>query len=156
MRMQRSIDIAVPAADAWALLSSYDDDPRWRREVTSMVPTPPGAAVVGTTTVETLRMFGSTFTTDGEVVDLVPGRSLAWRASSDAVDASGQRLVDPLTDGTCRVTLSYDLRPKGANRMTAPLLFWAFRRNVRRNSAALVRLLEEAQPRSASASSCAA
>ena len=43
------IDIDRPAAEVWALLADYGNDPTWRRGVTTMAPNPPGPVPPGWT-----------------------------------------------------------------------------------------------------------
>lgn len=150
MHFEASIELDVDAATAWRVLGDHRRDPDWRHEVVSMIPTPDGPAQVGTTTVEVARVLGSTFTTPGAVVAVDPGRRMAWCATSDAIDAAGERIVEPLGGGRCRVRLTYELRGKGATRLAMPLLSWAFRRSVRRNLRGLPAIATEpaaTQPR---------
>lgn len=147
MRFTLTTAADVPAPTAWSFISDYGQDARWRREVVSMQADPPGPPAPGTVTTEVARVLGSTFTTPGEVLAVDAGRSLEWRASSPAVDAWGRRRVEALGPDRCRISLDYDLRTKGLNRLLAPLLHPAFRRTVRRNLRGLPALLRDHQPR---------
>lgn len=134
--LSETLDLDVPAAVAWAVVSDYRRDPEWRAGVLAMVPSPPGPVVPGTTTVERIRVAGRTYRNDGEVTAVGPDRRFEWRTTAGAV-ASGARVVEVLDEARCRVRLDLCVTPTGPNRLLAPLL----RRVLRRNLAADVHRL---------------
>jgi hypothetical protein len=80
MRFEASAEVRSRPEDVFAVLSDYQQDPRWRAGVISMRPEPLGAAQVGTTTDEVIRFLGITTRTPGQVTQLVDGKLLAWEA----------------------------------------------------------------------------
>jgi uncharacterized membrane protein len=134
--LTRSHIVPAPAAAVWAVLADYRRDPEWRTGVRSMEPDTEGEPRPGTTVQEVLRIAGSTKHI-GSVVDAVePGRRVAWH-TTDGSDVNGFRMVEPIGDDRCRVTLGITVRPHGAEKLMAPL----FRRILGRNTAGdLVRL----------------
>ncbi len=143
--LTRSLTIAAPADEVWAILSDYRRDPEWRTGVLVMEPTPPGPAQPGTTTHERMRLGGRTYVNDGVVDTVEPGRRLTWHTTEGA-DADGARAVEPLTDGTCHVTLSLRVRPHGAEALMAPVVRRMLDRNLRRDLDALAALVTAAVP----------
>ena len=127
-----SRDVDADAADVWAVLADYHQDPRWRTGVVAMTASTDGTAVAGTTTREELRLAGQTWINDGVIDDVEPGRRLRWHTRQGA-DANGARSVDPLAPGRCRVTLELEVRPHGAERLLAPVLRRILARNLRRD-----------------------
>lgn len=115
-----SVDVDVPAAEAWAVVADYAHDVHWRGGVVAMVPEPPGPVVRGTTTHEEMTFGGRTIRNDGVVIAVEAGRSFSWRTTAGA-DADGSRTVVPLGDDRCRVTLSLRVRPHGVERLLVPL-----------------------------------
>jgi hypothetical protein len=124
----------------WALIAAYERDPEWRTGVTSMTPDQPGPLAPGSTTVEVMRFGGRTYRNVGEILEVLPGRSVAWRTTAGA-EASGRRSVEPGADGSCDVTLELTVRPHGIERLLAPVLSRMLARNLDRDLANLERLV---------------
>lgn len=139
--MSTSVDVARPADLAWSVLGDYDQDPRWRRGVSTMAPSPPGPARPGTRTDEHLRFAGRWYRNGGIVLTVGPGRSLTWRTTS-GVEAEGTRGVEDLGPGRCRVHLETQVQPTGLERLLSPVLGAALRRNLAGDAERLRTLLE--------------
>jgi hypothetical protein len=135
------IEIDRPADEVWAVVADYARDAEWRREVTSMVPEPAGAAAIGTRTHETGRMLGSPFETDGVVVD-ARHHWFRWTASGDGSRAEGTRAVEAIGPSRCRVVLGYDVGLTGGMRALNPVFVASFRRAARGNLRRLRTLVE--------------
>jgi uncharacterized protein YndB with AHSA1/START domain len=131
-----------PAAEVWALLADYGNDPAWREGVRTMAPEPPGPVRPGTTTLEELRFAGRTMRIPGEVLTVEPGRSFTWRASR----AEGRRTVEPLADDRCRVVLEMEVTLTTAERMMGPLLVSMLRRRVAEDLERLAALAGAGEP----------
>lgn len=124
-------EIACPAARVWAVVADYGQDPRWRKGVETMAPSPEGIVGVGTTTAEVMRFAGRTYRNCGEVIQVEPGRSFAWRTTS-GIDAEGGRLVEPLGEDRCRFTFHVCVTPRvTSERLLEPALRWLLRRSIR-------------------------
>src|SRR5690242_9590673 len=141
MRFEASAEVRSPPEDVFAVLSDYQQDPRWRAGVISMRPEPPGAAQVGTTTDEVIRFLGITTRTPGQVTQLVEGKLLAWEARGTRLIASGIRRVEPALDGA-RVTLNTEIRLRGQWRVMEPLLALVYKRQLRGDLARLKTFIE--------------
>jgi uncharacterized protein YndB with AHSA1/START domain len=127
---ERVID--APADTVWHLVADYARDPEWRTGVISMVPSPTGTVRAGTTTVEHLRLAGRHIRTEGEVTDVVDGRSFSWRTIAGA-DARGSRTVEALGPDRCRLRLELAVTPHGVERLLAPVLRRMLHANLRRD-----------------------
>ncbi|WP_433221435.1 SRPBCC family protein [Microtetraspora malaysiensis] len=124
-------EIACAAARVWAVVADYGQDPRWRKGVETMAPRPEGIVRVGTTTAEVMRFAGRTYRNGGEVIQVDPGRSFAWRTTS-GIDAEGDRLVEPLGADRCRFTFHVRVTPRvTSERLLEPALRWLLRRSIR-------------------------
>lgn len=138
-----SVDIDRPARDVWAVLADYGRDPEWRSGVLSMTADPPGLAARGTTTAEVMRFAGRTLRNDAEIIRVSPGRELAWRTTS-GIDVSGVRVVEPRDPQRCRVRLATRVRPRGFDRVLAPLARLLLQRRITRDGRRLRSLAERA------------
>jgi hypothetical protein len=145
MLIEESIVIRRPAGAVFDFVSDYRNDPRWRRGVAAMTPTPPGPAADGTRVHEVLRFAGRTHVTDTTVHDVVPGRSLRFEGAGTGGRVRGRRSVQPVADGT-RLTNEVHVETGGLLRLFEPLLAPLFRRGTRRDLATLKQLLEGAGP----------
>lgn len=119
-----------PAAQIWAVLADYEQDPSWREGVETMAPSTSGPATVGTTTAEVLHLAGKTYRNGGEVTAVEPGQRLEWRTTSGA-DACGSRSVRPIDARSCEVSLELHLRYHGAQRLMAPVLTPMLRKGLK-------------------------
>ncbi|TYB64734.1 hypothetical protein FXF51_19940 [Nonomuraea sp. PA05] len=131
IELQEAGEIACPAGRVWAIVADYGRDPHWRNGVETMAPRPEGVVRVGTTTAEVMRFAGRTYRNGGEVVQVEPGRSFAWRTTS-GIDAEGGRLVEPLGADRCRFTFHVRVTPRATSeKLLEPVLRWLLRRSVR-------------------------
>ena len=138
-----TIELDVPAAAAWEVVSDYARDVEWRTGVTEMRSTPAGPAAVGTVTHEVIRVGGRTYRNTGLVEDVVPGRRLSWR-TTDGARAHGSRTVDPIGDRRCVLTLELHVVPTGVNRLLAPMLRRMLAGNLRKDLRTLSLLVDAA------------
>jgi uncharacterized protein YndB with AHSA1/START domain len=138
--LDRSIEIRVPTERVWRVVGDFDRDREWRG-VDEMVSQPPGPAKEGTRTHEVLRFLGSTYVTDAEVVEVVPGELLVFEGSGDGTTVRGSRRVVDLGDRT-RYESRLAVEVTGSMRAFAPLLRVLLGRRVRRELRRLRALLE--------------
>jgi Polyketide cyclase / dehydrase and lipid transport len=139
-------DIPVEPAAVWSTLADYRRDPEWRTGVVEMTPSPSGPVTAGTTTREVLRMGGRTWVNIGVVDAVVAERAVRWHTTEGA-DANGTRSVEPAGRGS-RVTLNVTVRPRGTERLAAPILRRMLERNMRHDLVRLGELVlaDEPQP----------
>jgi len=132
----------LPPDEAFALVSDYRHDPRWRAGVASMQPSTAGPARPGTRTEETIRFLGRTFVNPGRVVR-VDGRCMEWEASSDTTRARGTRAIAPLGSRRSSFTYSIEVELVGAGGFTNAIVGRLFRRRVRKDLRRLRKLVRE-------------
>lgn len=106
-------EIGAPAETVWAMVadmprmgewSPENEGARWLRGATG--PTP-GATFQGTN-----RNGTKTWTTEGTIVDAVPGRLFTFRVDVKGFKVAEWRYVFETTDGGCRVTETW-INPRG-------------------------------------------
>ena len=135
------VEIDQPAALVWDLVADYRNDPRWRRGVSRMQPTPAGAVQIGTTTDEAMRLAGQSYRNLGLVTAVRPGEHFAWRTTAGA-DANGSRTVTPVAEVRCIVRLTVAARVTGRQRVIGPLLALLLQRNLSADARRLKALAE--------------
>jgi uncharacterized membrane protein len=135
------VTIDRPAPSVWALVADYRNDPRWRRGVSRMEPSPAGPVGVGTTTDEVMRLAGRTYRNCGLVTAVQPGTHFEWRTTSGA-DANGSRTVTPVSENRCTVRLAIAARVPGPQRLIGPLLVKILQRNLSADTRTLKVLAE--------------
>ncbi|MFC4122891.1 SRPBCC family protein [Nonomuraea zeae] len=124
-------EITRPAGAVWAVVADYRQDPRWRGGVETMAPDPAGIVRVGTTTAEVMRFAGRTYRNGGEVTQVRPGHSFAWRTTS-GIDAEGGRIVEALGEDRCRFTFHVRVTPRTTfDKLLEPVLGRLLRRAIR-------------------------
>lgn len=127
-----TVTLSCSAEQAWAVVADYSFDVRWRSGVLSMTAEPSGPVVPGAVTVERMRLAGKVWENVGEVRGVESGRRFTWRTVAGA-DAEGARGVAPAGPDRCVVTLELRVRPRGAERLLAPVLGRMLRRNLGRD-----------------------
>lgn len=138
--------IDAPAAMAWRVVADYSRDVDWRRGVVRMAPTPVGLVQVGTTTAEEMKLAGTTYRNNGQVVAVDPGSRFQWCTTAGAV-AHGSRQVTPIDSERCRVRLELHVTPTGPNRLFAPILRRMLDKGLAGDVQRLRELVETATPR---------
>jgi uncharacterized membrane protein len=136
------VEIDRPAALVWDLIADYRNDPRWRRGVSRMQPSPAGPVRVGTTTEESMRLAGKEYQKLGLVTAVQPGAHYEWRTTAGA-DASGSRTVTPVTEDRSIFRLAVAARVTGWQRVIGPLLAMMLRCNMSADGRKLKRLAEQ-------------
>src|SRR5689334_1712241 len=120
--------IERPVSDVWSVLADYRRDTEWRSGVTEMTstchPVRPGAE-----TSETMQAGGRTCRNRGVVDEVVEQRILAWH-TVEGVEAYGRRSTAAVDGGRTTVRLELAVRPRGVERLMAPILRRMLQRNL--------------------------
>ena len=122
--------IQAPPERAWALLSDYANDPRWREGLRRMEQDRPGPVYEGARVVEELVVLGRSVVSEVEVYDVEPGTAFSWRVG-DGTAASGRRRVVPIDADRCELILEKRLVLAGADRLVQPIVALAVGRTER-------------------------
>ena len=139
--MTASVVIDCSPGQAFAYVSDYRNDPRWRSGVEEMRQDPDGPTGAGTRTIERMRFQGRIRETEARVVEFDPPHRVGFRTTSGYFTASGHRAVTA-EEGGARVeyhvlaTLSPWLRP------LTPIIRAAFARRLAKDLKSLQALLE--------------
>ncbi len=122
--------IQAPPERAWALLSDYANDLRWRKGLQRMAQDRPGPVYEGAQVIEELVVLGRTVVSEVEVYDVEPGTAFSWRVG-DGTAASGRRRLVPIDANRCELVLAKRLELAGADRLLQPIVALAVRRTER-------------------------
>lgn len=125
----------------WAVLGNYARDREWRSGV-EMRQEPPGMAIQGAMTYETLRFLGRTMSVVARLEEVEPGKRLVFQTVESDVPVRGERRVEPLDDGKSLVTLKLSLRPAGLWAIFAAPMAQLLRRRVARDLDSLAALVQ--------------
>jgi uncharacterized membrane protein len=142
MKLHARIEIERPAAEVFAFLSNFENNPRWQqgmRAARFITPPPIGP---GSQYEQVARFLGRTITTRFEITDFQPGRSISIRSIESTFPIQVTRSVEPLDDGRTLVTADIRGGPGGVFRPFAPLIRRLAQRSVTADYQRLKRLLE--------------
>lgn len=141
VRIEESVLIDRPPSEVWEAVADYSLDPRWRNGLVEMTPDPPGPAALGTKVHEVVRSSGRTYVADATVTEFEPGTSYRFDGNGTIGALQGGRSVRAEGSGT-EFTYEVVLEPRGMMRFLRPILGHTVRSGLRKDLAALKRLLE--------------
>ena len=137
-----TVEIARPAAEVFAFVTTPANFPRWAGAVvTASRQTSPGPVGLGTTFTQQNRILGRRFTTEMRVVTYEPVRRFEYEATAGPIRFAGHYTFAPVAGGT-RFTSVDESTPPGGLRFLQPLLQPLAQRQIRRNLARLKAVLE--------------
>ena len=137
-----SIEIERPAAEVFAFVSEFPNNPRWQRGMQSCRWTSEPPLRVGSTYCQHARFLGKDVYQSFEIVDLVPGRRIGFRSMSGSFPISVVRTVEALGEKSSRFTEAVEGDARGFYRIASPVLQVLVRSSVKRDFPVLKRLLE--------------
>ena len=137
-----SIEIDRPAADVFAFVSEFPNNPRWQRGQVSCRWTSEPPLRVGSTYDQHARFLGRDMVNSFRVVEHEPGRRVTFASTSGTFPLTITRTVEPLSDSRSRFSEHVSGEPGRFFRIAAPLLRLLVRRSIRRDFPRLKRLLE--------------
>lgn len=144
IRHMQDIHIRRTSGDVYDFVASRyaDNHPRWDEDVVELRRLDQGPIAKGSRFVMKLRRgFGRIDEVLNEVVELVPGRCIAFRSGSPAMEFNIAFNFDSVADGT-RLRVEVGAEPHGAMRVMSPMLRRAMPRIAARNTARIRELLE--------------
>jgi len=134
MKIELSININATPEEVWYWLGDPERAKAWMTSVgrTEYIQRTPG--LVGSTFREYVQEDGRGTWLQGEILDYVPGRRMAFHLEGD------YNIVDVIfsledVGGLSRVTQTADMRFKGLLRLTGLIFGRAIRKNISRQSA---------------------
>jgi hypothetical protein len=118
-----SVKVARPGAEVFRFVANdhFVNHPRWDPDI-RIEQTTPGPVGEGTRGRFSRRMaFGRRMTADLLVDRFVPGRAFGIRMTSGTAGRF-EYSIDPIDDASSRLTMDYEMEPKGAAQLLEPLM----------------------------------
>jgi uncharacterized membrane protein len=141
-----SIEIDRPAADVFAFVSEFPNNPRWQRGQRECRWTSPPPLRVGSTYEQHARFLGRDLVNSFRVIELDPGRRVKFTSTAGTFPLTITRTVEPLGDSRARFTEQVAGDPRGVYRIAEPILRQLVKHTIKRDFPRLKALLETPQP----------
>lgn len=136
-----NVTIDRPAATVAAFLEDLTRQGDWQSSLIS-VHADSLPIRVGTRVSEHRRIPGGTHSVTYEITEFTPGRGFAFRGKGGPVEVSARVRIDPVDEGSCRVTAEFDFRAGLKGKVLLPLVRREAGRQLPEDQARLKALLE--------------
>lgn len=143
MNTQTAIDVDVPSARAFALISDFSRNPEWQEGMERCAWTSTGPLAVGSTYEQEARFLGKAILSTFQVTELTPGRSVSIESVVSTFPIQVRRWVEPLGPEQCRIHASVSGQPPWYMRL--PGMASMVARSVAQDYTRLKALLESAE-----------
>jgi uncharacterized membrane protein len=120
-RFELNIVINRPIEEIFAVLSSLENDLKWRTEWVDTRKTSEGPIGMGTRFSLFAKAFGKQIETVYETTQYEPSQIAAWKAMSGPLPLTFQRTLKRVEGGT-RVTIRYEVELRGFFKLVMPLM----------------------------------
>lgn len=138
--------IARPADEVAEFLSDASNNPRWQKGMVSCQWTTAAPIAVGSIYEQKARFMGRDVVSTFEVTAFEPGRLMAIDTIDSTFPIRVVRRVEPIDDGSCRVSAEISGGPeKGPMKWLEPLMAGRAQRSVDADYDRLVQLLSWAR-----------
>lgn len=137
-----SIEIDRPAADVFAFVAEFPNNPRWQRGQRSCEWTSEPPLRVGSTYDQHARFLGRDLVNAFRVIEHEPGRRVTFTSTSGTFPLTVIRTVEPVDAGRSRFTEHVRGEPGGFFRLAEPLLRPLVKASIKRDFPRLKALLE--------------
>lgn len=144
IRHTQDVHIRRPSAQVYDFVAGRyaENHPRWDEDVVELRRLDQSPIAKGSRFVLVLRRgFGRIDEIVNEVVELVPGRRIAFQSASAAMEFNIAFNFDQVSDGT-RLRVEVGAQPHGAMRLISPMLRRGMPRIAARNTARIRELVE--------------
>ena len=111
IRFEHAIEVPQSPRDVFATLDDVSQTPKWLARCTGIEVLTPGPMTVGTKLRYSYKDGGRRGSMDGEIVERVPDRMLAYEYEDKMMRAGIHFAMEPAGSGT-RLTHTIDLTPK--------------------------------------------
>ena len=132
------IDIERGAAQVFAYVADFENNPRWQGGMQSCRWTSTDKMQPGSTYVQQAKFFGRQIDTHFRVTAVEPDRSISIESTVSTFPIQVTRSVQPLGEGRCRVTAHVRGQPTGVLRLFSSMV----RKSIRKDYDKLKALLE--------------
>ena len=133
-----TIDINRPAADVFAYIADFENNPRWQGGMRSCQWTSEERMALGSTYVQEARFFGRKIDTHFRVTGVEPGRTISIESTKSTFPIQVTRSVESLAGDRCRVTAHIRGQPTGLLKLFSGMV----KKSVRKDYDNLKQLLE--------------
>ena len=137
---ESAIEIERPAAEVFAFVAEFENNPRWQGGMKSCRWTSEERYSVGSTYVQEARFLGRRIETHFVVTAYEPGRLIAIESTVSTFPIQVTRSVEALTEARCRVVAHIRGQPTGVLKLFGGMV----RASVAKDYAALKAQLERA------------
>jgi uncharacterized membrane protein len=135
---EHSIEIDRPAADVFAFVADFSNNPRWQGGMKSCHWTSEEPMVVGATYVQQASFLGRRIDTHFCVTELVAGSRISIESTKSTFPIQVTRSVESLADDRCRVTAHIRGQPTGVLKLFGGMV----KKTVAKDYRQLKKLLE--------------
>ena len=142
IRTSTSVEIDRPAAEVFAFVSEFPNNPKWQRGMRSCQWTSDPPLRVGSTYDQQARFLGKDVVNSFEVTAYEPGRRVSFASTGGSFPIAVTRTVEPLGPDRSRFTESVEGEAKGFYRIGEPILRVLVKVSIQRDFPHLKRLLE--------------
>jgi uncharacterized membrane protein len=143
MEFRGTVEIERPAAEVFAFLADFENNPKWQGGMRACRWTSEGPIAVGSTYVQEASFLGRRIETSFRVTEYEPGRSISIESTKSTFPIQVTRSVEPISAGRCRVSAHVRGQPKGIVKLLSGLA----KSMIAKDYQALKRLLEATPPR---------
>ncbi|MBU2494153.1 MAG: SRPBCC family protein [Bacteroidetes bacterium] len=138
----KSILIDCPLEEVFMFVSKYKNDTIWRKDVIEMLQFPDYSTFVGTTTIETIKIFGIKHFVSAEVYEYERNKKVSFRTTDAPFTVNGYRDVRREKDKT-KFTYALNAELKGIYKMFAGFIVYHLRKRISNDLVRLKQILEE-------------
>ena len=142
IRTDIDIEINHPAADVFAYISNFENNPKWQSGMVDCQFTSEGEFGVGSTYKQIAKFLGRTIESHFEVTAYQPGRTVTAHTTSSTFPIQFTRTVESLDANRTRVTAIITGDATGIFKLAEPLLGGMVQRQIEGDYARLKTILE--------------
>ena len=140
--IRESVEIARRPEDVFEYLDDLARHGEWQEQIVDAHVDTDGPTRVGTQVSQTLRMGKREQKMKYEITEHTPPRTFAFRGIDGPVRVVGNGLVEPVGEGSARVTIELDFEGHGIGKLLAPIARKQASKQVPKNQARLKEKLE--------------
>ncbi len=144
VKASTSVEIDRPAAEVFAFVADFPNNPRWQRGMRACRWTSAPPHGVGSTYEQEARFLGKDVRNRFRLTAFEPGRRVSFESTGGSFPIAVTRTVEPLGPDRARFTEEVEGDARGFYRIAEPLLCVMVRRSIKRDFPRLKRLLEGA------------
>ena len=126
---KHSIEIERPAEAVFAYIADASNNPDWQGGMKSCRWTSDPPMTLGATYAQEASFMGRTISTHFKVTEFTPGRSISIESTESTFPIQVTRSVEPLSEGSCRVTAHVRGQPTGVLKLFSGMVKSSIRKD---------------------------